>query len=101
MTVLETERLILKPVAAAHEEALHRLHRDALIVRALWDGRLPPRQHTRERLALYLPDWRPLGIGSWMVYERSADGPLLVGRSGLRCLDGTRVCEFGKCFQTH
>src|SRR3546814_3811539 len=44
MTVLETERLILKPVAAAHEEALHRLHRDALIVRALWDGRLPTRQ---------------------------------------------------------
>src|SRR3546814_19950714 len=63
LTVLETERLILKPVAAAHEEALHRLHRDALIVRALWDGRLPTRQHTRERLALYPTEWRHLGIG--------------------------------------
>src|SRR3546814_2703686 len=100
MTVLETERLILKPVAAAHEEALHRLHRDALIVRALWDGRLPTRQHTRERLALYLTDWRQLGIGFWMVYERRDDGPVLVGRSGLRCLDGSSVVEFGHCFST-
>src|SRR3546814_534712 len=100
MTVLETERLILKPVAAAHEEALHRLHRDALIVRALWDGRLPTRQHTRERLALYLTDWRQLGIGFWMVYERRDDGPVLVGRSGLGCLDGSSVVEFGHCFST-
>src|SRR3546814_955435 len=70
MTVLETERLILRPVVAAHEEALHRLHRDALIVRALWDGRLPTRQHTRDRLAAYLADWRQAGIGFWMVYAR-------------------------------
>src|SRR3546814_18789445 len=100
MTVLETERLILKPVAAAHEEALHRLHRDALIVRALWDGRLPTRQHTRERLALYPTDWRPPGIGLWLVYERRDDGPVLVGRSGLRCLDGPSCVVFGHFFAT-
>ena len=98
MTVLETERLILRPIAASHEEELHRLHRDPLIVRALWDGRRPTRQHTRERLAAYLADWRQLGIGFWMVYERRDAAPALVGRSGLRPLDGSGIVEFGHCF---
>jgi RimJ/RimL family protein N-acetyltransferase len=100
MTVLETERLLLKPVTASHEEALHRLHGDGLIVRALWGGRRPTRQHISERLAAYLEDWRQLGIGFWMVYEKCDDGPSLVGRSGLRPLEGSRVIEFGHCFST-
>src|SRR3546814_20258355 len=35
-----------------------------------------------------------------MVYERRDDGPVLVGRSGLRCLDGSSVVESGHCFST-
>src|SRR3546814_16947030 len=35
-----------------------------------------------------------------MVYARRAGGAVLVVRSGLRCLDGSSVVEFGHCFST-
>lgn len=98
MTVLESARLRLAPVTAAHEEALHGLHCDPLIARSLWAGRQPMRAETAERLAAYLEDWRQLGFGFWMAYEKRRGGLALVGRAGLRPFAGAPVIEYGHCF---
>ena len=98
MTVLESARLRLTPVSAAHEKELHRLHCDPLIVRALWGGCVPAPEQTHEKLAAYLEDWRQLGFGFWMVYEKRDSGLALVGRAGLRPFAGGPVIEYGHCF---
>lgn len=98
MTVLESARLRLTPVTAAHEDELHGLHCDPLIARSLWAGRRPTRAETGERLAAYLDDWRQLGVGFWMAYEKQRGGLALVGRAGLRPFAGAPVIEYGHCF---
>ncbi|MGF1611307.1 MAG: GNAT family N-acetyltransferase [Kiloniellales bacterium] len=98
MRTLETERLVLVPVSGGHEAALHRLHSDPFIVHAIWDGRVPSPQETRQKLVQYLDDWRDRGLGFWMVYEKRQGGLKLVGRAGFRQLAGTNDIELGYCF---
>jgi [ribosomal protein S5]-alanine N-acetyltransferase len=101
MRVLETERLLLVPITKEHEDEIHRLHSDPLIVEALFHGKVPSREGTAEKVALYVRDWVKLGFGFFAVYRKSlAGGPSdLVGRSGLRYLADTTDVEFGHCFR--
>lgn len=100
MTILETERLILKPVSACHELELHELHCDPLIVNSIWNGDPPSLQDTREKLALYLHSWEEKKYGFWLVYEKQPEGLRLVGRSGFRPFPGTDEIEFGHCYSS-
>lgn len=97
---LETERLLLTRVSEDHEAEIHRLHRDPLIVGALFDGKQLSVAENRERLALYLEDWRRHGFGFFIVQERrpGGGGGQVIGRSGFRYLGQARPVEFGHCF---
>lgn len=101
MLTLETDRLLLVALSELHEEDIHALHCDPLILRTLFGGALPSHEHTRAKTLKYANDWRRYGFGFFGVYLKPLAGPdaTLVGRSGLRHLENAPEIEFGHCFR--
>jgi RimJ/RimL family protein N-acetyltransferase len=81
MTVLETERLILRPVAPSDYDDLCALYGDADVMRYLAQGVPLDRDETLVRLTRMLTHWEECGFGIWSLFQRS-DG-VYVGRCGL------------------
>ena len=97
---LETDRLLLAPIGEEHEEDIHRLHCDPVVVDVVFDGRIQSDEDTKKKVALYIGDWRKQGFGFFAVYMKSYNGEKgdFLGRSGLRYLEGTTDVELGHCF---
>lgn len=98
MTVLETDRLFLRPLQPSDAEALFQLHSDPLVVRLTTDGQPMTRVQSDERLDLYLREEREFGLRFFAVFEKQKNGDLLfAGRCGLRSFKHDAV-EIGYCF---
>jgi RimJ/RimL family protein N-acetyltransferase len=96
--LLETERLVLRPLKSTDASELYRLHSDPLVVRLTTCGLAMTRAQSDERLQLYLREWREFGFGFFMVYEKQDNGSLCFsGRCGLRDFNG-KSQELGYCF---
>lgn len=96
--LLETERLVLRPLKDIDASELYRLHTDPLVVRLTTCGLAMTRAQSDERLLLYLREWREFGFGFFMVYEKQDNGSLcFCGRCGLRDFNG-KSPELGYCF---
>lgn len=99
--ILESERLMLRPLRRADAAALFTLHSDPLVVRLTMDGQAMTREQSDERLELYLREWTEFGFGFFMVYEKQPNGDLLfAGRCGLRSFKNEAI-ELGYCFFEH
>jgi RimJ/RimL family protein N-acetyltransferase len=80
MTILSTERLLLRPMNSDDLDDLCRLYADPEVMRYLGAGRpLNPRQ-AADRLERALAHWQKYGFGMWTVCAR-IDGRFL-GRCG-------------------
>ena len=100
MSLIETERLHMRPVQQSDAADLYRLHNDPLVVKLTSNGVGMSRIRSDERLKLYLHEWRRFGFGFFVVYEKESSGNHnFVGRCGLRNLGGNEV-EIGYCFTT-
>ena len=85
MTVLETERLRLRPFTMRDGPTLARLYGDDVIMRHTRHGRgLKPeaaKTEARANVTNYTDHWRRLGYGIWAVTDRPTGR--LLGRCGL------------------
>lgn len=79
--ILETERLILEPMAARHFEALAALRADPAVMAAMQFG-AETREQTQETFAAYQASWRDEGFGAWAILD--ADSGVFLGETGLR-----------------
>ncbi|MGY4257636.1 RimJ/RimL family protein N-acetyltransferase [Bradyrhizobium sp. USDA 4516] len=89
----ETERLILVPPGLAHEAELFKLHNDPLVQTALFNGVPQSTDDVGKWLNRFIATWRKNGFGDWIVYEKTNDGPIFIGRCGLRDYEGTNNLE--------
>lgn len=102
MRVLETPRLLMRPIAMSDLEVVHRLHTDPLVVQSLFSGEAPARQDTQEKVELYVRSWQENGFGFFSVFVKgSRDQAEFAGRAGLRRFEGTNDVEYGLCLFEH
>lgn len=99
MFAYQTKRLILTSARLEHEADLFKLHNDALVREMVFRNAPQTAEDTRERLRGYLAEWRKNGYGWWMVYEKAKDGPIFIGRCGLR--DYEDNLEYGNILAKH
>lgn len=79
-TILETDRLRLRPLAAADAEALHALWTTPGGRQYLWDGEVIPREQTEDVIRRSQELFEESGLGLWAVLPR--DGDDLIGYCG-------------------
>src|SRR5436309_12479199 len=99
MSVLETQRLVLRPVAEADFEDLCGLYGDPDVMRYLAQGHPLTREQTREWLDRMLAHWQEKGFGMWAVFDR--DGVEFVGRCGLATTHNLGAPELAYKFHRH
>jgi RimJ/RimL family protein N-acetyltransferase len=80
MTVLVTDRLLLRPMRESDLDDLCALYADPEVMRYLGNGQPRGREETAERLRRMLAHWDRYGFGIWAVCDK-ADGRYL-GRCG-------------------
>jgi RimJ/RimL family protein N-acetyltransferase len=80
MSLLETERLLLRPLCEADLDDLCALYADAEVMRYLGNGQTRTSEETAERLQRAVAHWLKYGFGIWTVCDKS-DGRY-VGRCG-------------------
>lgn len=80
MHALRTSRLDLLPLAGSDAEALHALWTTEPVRRFLWDGKVVPREQTREIVERSEALFAERGFGLWGVRERG--DPALAGFAG-------------------
>ena len=80
MTLLTTERLLLRPLQEADLDELCALYADPEVMRFLGNGETRNRAQTAERLYRTLAHWEKYGFGIWVVCDKT-DGRWL-GRCG-------------------
>lgn len=91
-TTLETERLLLRPVAASDVDALHALYGDPYVRRYLFDDLAPAWGRVAEIVATSERSFAERGFGHFAIAPRTepADAAPLVGSCGLLA-DGDAV----------
>lgn len=97
----QTEHLILASMHPEHEAELFQLHNDPLVQKAVFDNVPQTIEDVRKMHNMFLAQWRVNGFGFWMVYEKSAQGPIFIGRCGLRNYEDTNNLEFGYVFSEY
>lgn len=101
MITYQTERLILTSVRPEHEAELFKLHNDPLVQKAIYGNVPQTTEDVHEWLDWMLAQWRKNGFGDWMIYEKFNDGPIFIGRCGLRDYEDTNNLEFVYAFLQH
>jgi [ribosomal protein S5]-alanine N-acetyltransferase len=93
--VLETERLILRPISNDDLAATHRVFDDPAVRRYLWDDRPVSLEDTASVVQASARDFSERGVGLFGVRLRGAEE--LVGLCGLRWEDGIGDMEIIYC----
>lgn len=96
MNVLETERLVLRPVAESDFEDLCNLNSDPDVMRYLGRGHPLTHAETRAKLDRMLAHWQEKGFGVWSVYHRH--NTEYVGRCGLATTHNLGAAEVAYSF---
>ena len=68
--ILETERLLLRPMAPGDLDALVRIWNDPDVGRYLWDGRPVSREQAEAVLSTSLASFQQSGYGLWTLIQR-------------------------------
>jgi RimJ/RimL family protein N-acetyltransferase len=92
-SILETERLLLRPITDDDFDAVAALYGDADVMRFIGLRGPMTREQTKDRLAFMVDHWRQHGFGMWAL--RLKEGGEFVGRCGLRYMDNTTEIELG------
>lgn len=103
MITYETQRLMFMPPRPEHEADLFKLHNDPVLQEMVFNKVPQSIEDVRKWLDWFFSQWRKNGFGDWMVYEKANDGPIFVGRCGLRDYEDTNnielatsLCEHGR-----
>jgi RimJ/RimL family protein N-acetyltransferase len=71
MSVLETERLVLRPIREGDADDLFALWSDPEVMRFIGDGKPRTREDTEVRLRRALLHWREHGFGLWALLDKA------------------------------
>jgi RimJ/RimL family protein N-acetyltransferase len=93
MTILPTERLLLRPFRDDDLDAYAAICADPEVMRYLGDGKTLERAEAWRQIALILGHWHLRGFGLWAVEERTTGQ--LVGRIGFFQPEGWPGFELG------
>jgi len=85
LSILETERLILRPWSLDDVDALHQVWTDPLVRRYLWDDDVISRQRAAAAVESSLASANRNGVGLWCVLPKAAGA--LAGFCGFRYID--------------
>jgi RimJ/RimL family protein N-acetyltransferase len=96
MTRLETDRLILRPFAAADFDAYAAIHANPEVTRYLTTTGPMPRWEAWRSMAMFAGHWHLRGYGVWAVEEKATGA--FIGRAGLYNPDGWPGPEVGWAF---
>jgi ribosomal-protein-alanine N-acetyltransferase len=91
--VLETERLVLRPIREDDLEHLLALWNDAEVMRYIGSGNVRTSKETEDRMQRLLSHWREHGFGYWALFSK-ADG-CFAGSCGVAYLHGLADAELG------
>lgn len=93
MPTYQTERLILTSMRPEHEAELFTLHNDPLVQAMIFNNVPQTNEHVRKMLDVFLAQWQKNGFGLWMLYEKTKNGPIFIGRCGLCDYEDTNNLE--------
>lgn len=82
MSVLETQRLRLRPAISEDAALLRAIWIDEEVRRFLWDGVIADVATAQQVVEESCESWRERGYGLWIVYER--DGDVAIGFTAIR-----------------
>jgi ribosomal-protein-alanine N-acetyltransferase len=91
MSVLETERLVLRPFRADDLDDLCAVLGDPEVARFIGTGQPRGREEVRERLQRILDHWQEHGFGLWVLIAKEGGG--FVGHCGVGYLHGRGDAE--------
>src|ERR1041384_4430578 len=91
LTMIETQRLLLRPFSAEDIDAFASLNADADVMRYIGDGKPMTKEHTEIRLKAGFDHWAQLGFGWLAAIDRT--GGVFVGFCGLKYLDPASEIE--------
>lgn len=93
-TMVETERLTLRPYELSDAEEMHAVFGDAKAMKYIGDGKPEPDvEATRKRLQRYIDHQAQYGHSLWVAIEKATGRP--IGDCGLFHLEGTPTIEVG------
>jgi len=81
VTIVETERLLLRPLEPGDLDALAPIWGDAVVMRHIGSGAPRDREGAQELLTRLVAHWDEHGFGLWAVIPRGESAP--VGSAGL------------------
>jgi ribosomal-protein-alanine N-acetyltransferase len=90
---IETERLVIRPLAEGDAEELHVVYGDEGTFRYIGRGASGSLEETRERIAEKVAHQQRHGFAMWAVVERASGR--VVGDCGLQLLEGGPDVELG------
>jgi ribosomal-protein-alanine N-acetyltransferase len=93
MSVLESERLLLRPLGEGDLEDLFALHSDPEVMRFIGGGKPRTRAETAEKLRNIAAHWHQHSFGIWALLDK-ADG-LFAGWCGVGYFHGLPDAELG------
>jgi ribosomal-protein-alanine N-acetyltransferase len=96
-TVLQTERLLLRPISPDDLPAMHLIFNDPEVARYLFDGERVPFKTTLSVLQASDRDFSERGVGLFGVQLGGADDEDLIGICGLRWEEGIGEMEIMYC----
>lgn len=93
MHIIDTGRLVLRPLRLEDLDVLAAINSDPQVMRYIGEGKPAPREHTAERLNFLIEHGRQYGFGAWAVWHKQTLSR--IGFCALIHLDGTTEVEVG------
>lgn len=93
MQMIETERLLCRPLTSDDLDQFASINADADVMRYIGDGKPQTRAQTEMRLNAILDHWNQHGFGLWALVDKASNA--LIGFCGLQYLDNTAEIEVG------
>src|ERR1700730_6327707 len=87
MSIIETERLLLRMFRSEDLDDLTGLLRDPDVVKYVGDGKPVDREEAEKALKSIIKHWETHGFGRWLVVDKKTQD--FIGFGGLRSLFGT------------
>ena len=93
MHIVETARLLLRPVSMTDLDAFAAMNADPDVMRYIGDGKPQTREQTILRIYAILDHWDQHGFGLCAIVDKASEA--FIGFCGLQYLDNTSEIEVG------
>jgi ribosomal-protein-alanine N-acetyltransferase len=86
--IIETEQLVLKPIAEKNFQRLFEMYSNPNVMKYIYDGKIFSEELAKEKVADFDAHWHQHGFGMWMIYLKSSEKA--IGYAGFRYFEDER-----------